>query len=210
MLESTRSQIWKPGVNGILGSRQKNDPDAYFHGVVVGGEHFGSSLAVGDFDGDGFADLAIGAPEEFGDGGPAASVVVHYGAVQVLYGSTSGLATARNQRFTINSSGFPIDPVFYESSDAFGYALAAGDFNGDNKADLAIGVPGRYGGAVIVLRGAQNGLSTSGAQISCQQQFWDPECVNDVGQDLSAGYGVPSHLGISTLWDSSLGYRSSV
>jgi len=108
---------------------------------VVGGEHFGSSLAVGDFDGDGFADLAIGAPEEFGDGGPAASVVVHYGAVQVLYGSTSGLATARNQRFTINSSGFPIDPVFYESSDAFGYALAAGDFNGITRLILRLGCP---------------------------------------------------------------------
>ena len=48
-------------------------------------DRFGRSLASGDFDGDGFADLAIGIPDEqlAGAGSPE-------GAVEVLFGSPTG------------------------------------------------------------------------------------------------------------------------
>ena len=48
------------------------------------GDRFGAALAVGDFDDDGFADLAVGAPGE--DAGSTADA----GTVNVLYGSSSG------------------------------------------------------------------------------------------------------------------------
>jgi hypothetical protein len=56
-------------------------------------------LAVGDFDGDGFDDLVVGAPGE-GLGGE-----VDAGGVNVIYGSGSGLSAAGDRRFTQNTGG---------------------------------------------------------------------------------------------------------
>ncbi|WP_062348936.1 FG-GAP-like repeat-containing protein [Herbidospora yilanensis] len=92
------------------------------------GDMFGSALATGDFDGDGCADLAIGASEE--DAGPGGRD--GHGVVEILYGLTS--------RRTIELPG--------KGADRFGAALAAGDLDGDGDDELAIGAPG--GGAVYV------------------------------------------------------------
>ena len=55
-------------------------------GVTQAGEGFGSSLAAGDFNGDGFGDLAVGVPSE-------SEVSPFAGAVNVLYGSAAGLTS---------------------------------------------------------------------------------------------------------------------
>jgi hypothetical protein len=58
-----------------------------------------------------------------------------------------------------------------EAGDLFGDALAAGDFNGDGRADLAIGAPGENNarGVVHVLYGAAaGGLSATGSQLWSQ------------------------------------------
>ncbi|HET6532885.1 MAG TPA: FG-GAP-like repeat-containing protein [Actinoplanes sp.] len=86
-------------------------------------DDFGTALAAGDFNGDGFQDLAVGAPGYRSDAG------------YVLWwrGSASGLTgngTAITQEFTGEIT---------EAGDRYGSALAAGDFNGDGKDDLAIG-----------------------------------------------------------------------
>jgi FG-GAP repeat len=85
---------------------------------------------VTDFNGDGFADLAIGIPFENVEGTSNA------GAVQVLYGSASGL-TSIDQFWTQNAIG--TDPS--EVEDEFGTAVATGDFDADGFTDLAIGAP---------------------------------------------------------------------
>jgi len=144
----------------------------------------GRALASGDFDGDGFADLALGVPQESldvdGDGYDEAGV----GAVAIVYGSRSGLDTGRTQVFTQASPGVPSDP---SQGEGFGGSLAAADFNGDGRADLAIGSYGdqddrRWAGSVTVLRGGAQGLSGADAQY----------VVNDVdayqfGLRLAAG-----------------------
>jgi hypothetical protein len=54
--------------------------------VSEAGDHFGSAIATGDFNGDGYTDLAVGVPGE--DLGSIADA----GAVNVIYGSASGLS----------------------------------------------------------------------------------------------------------------------
>ena len=100
--------------------------------VAEPGNNFGSALAAGDFDNDGFADLAIGVPREiFG---------VQVGAVNIIYGSNAGLITFGNQLW--RQSLIVSSPDAEEKFDNFGAALAVGDFDKDGFDDLAIGVPG--------------------------------------------------------------------
>jgi hypothetical protein len=122
------------------------------------GDWFGRELASGDFDADGYADLAVGVP------GEDVGAVPDAGAVHVLYGGAGGLADS-NQLWHQETPGMPGSN---ESQDFFGSALAAGDFDGDGYADLAIGTPSEDlggvtdAGALVVLRGSASGLATAG------------------------------------------------
>ena len=115
-------------------------------GTAGAGDEFGASLTTGDFDGDGYADLAIGAPyDEVGGDAEA-------GSVQILYGRSTGLSGLGDELLTQDVAGFPATPA--EPFDHFGLALAAGDFNGDGVDDLAVGTPGENNGDDYVDAGA--------------------------------------------------------
>lgn len=120
------------------------------------GDRFGEVLAVGDFDGDGFDDLAIGVP--FEDLGGFADA----GAVNVMYGSAAGLTTARNQM--LYQGRYNISGIL-ETGDRFGSSLAAADFNGDGYDDLFVGVPYedidgfQDAGAINLIYGSAVGLA---------------------------------------------------
>jgi hypothetical protein len=115
------------GTDGISGSSEAGDT-------------FGFSLAAGDFDGDGFDDLAVGVT---GESWPGAAGT-EQGAVHVFYGTAGGLDGARDVLFGQDSFG-----QTREDQDRFGHALAAGDLDGDGYDDLAIGVPHENEGSVI-------------------------------------------------------------
>jgi hypothetical protein len=150
-LSSAGNQQFWQGSGGAAGTLEAND-------------HFGSALAAGDFDGDGPGDLAVGVPLE-GVGTVAAA-----GSVDVLYGTGSGLNSAGAQQFWQGAAGVAGTA---EEADLFGRSLAAGDFNDNTFADLAVGVAGedvgdlRDAGAINVLYGSGGGLSSAG-----NQQFW--------------------------------------
>jgi hypothetical protein len=78
--------------------------------------------------------------------------------------------------------------------DRFGSALAAGDFNGNGKADLAVGMPGEnFGGAtdagiVVVLYGSTNGLLPASWERLGQQRVGGlDESGDQFGLALAAG-----------------------
>jgi hypothetical protein len=139
-----------------------------------------------DFDNDGFADLAVGvSAEDVGAIGDA-------GAVNVLYGAAGGLTGAGSQLFTQAS---PEVAGIAEDGDSFGYALAAGDLDGDGFVDLAIGVPGEDTaingvGAVNVLYGGVDGLGGAGSQLFTQASpgmVGTAEDGDQFGQALAVG-----------------------
>lgn len=155
------------GLSG-LGSQLLTQNNPGVGSVAEETDLFGVALTVGDFDNDGFADLAVGVPSE--DVG-VHNDVVDSGAVNVLYGGAAGLSGTGSQLFTQNSPGVG---SFAEPNDGFSNSLAAGDFSGDDFSDLAIGVPnegiGRllFAGAINVLYGRSTALTGSGSQLFTQ------------------------------------------
>jgi hypothetical protein len=105
-----------------------------------------------DFNGDGHADLAIGAP------GESVGAIAFGGAVTVIYGSPTKLTGVDAQGWTQEDFGIPS-----QVGGLFGASLAWGDFNGDEKTDLAIGAPAA--GRVFILYGTSARLSTVGHQV---------------------------------------------
>ena len=93
-------------------------------------DYFGFSMATGDFDGDGLADLAISAP----DATDYNSSPNDEGIVYVFSGSAMSIATTMDTTdatTTITSS----------TTDAFGMSMVAGDLNGDGIDDLLVSAP---------------------------------------------------------------------
>ncbi len=101
--------------------------------TLANGDAFGSSLAtIGDLNGDGVAELAVGTPNDDAGG-------YNRGSVQVLMLSPTGQIKS-SLRITTNQNGGPV----LTTNDYFGVAVAAaGDFNGDGLTDLAVGQIGR-------------------------------------------------------------------
>jgi hypothetical protein len=165
----TGNAVWYQGDVGVPGTAED-------------GDEFGAALAAADFDGDGYDDLAVGVPGE--DVGALADA----GGVNVLYGSAAGLTDAAAQYFDQDSAAVP---GAAEASDRFGAALAAGDFSGNGRADLAIGVPmeafGGVGNAgyVDVLFGSASGLLTVGSQGFAENSLPAPGSLNE-----SARFGL--------------------
>ena len=95
-------------------------------------DEMGNRLAVGDFNSDGFYDLAAGVQQE------DIGAVNAAGAVHIFYGSDTGLTAAGNELLSQNTLGV-LDTA--EAGDEFGRALAVGDFDRDGYDDLAVGVP---------------------------------------------------------------------
>lgn len=162
----TGSQLWRQGANGLPESENI-------------GDQFGEALAVGDFDRDGYDDLAIGASNEDFEG---TTTRYDVGVVHILYGTDGGLTATDTQLWHQDLSGLLDDAEQY---DAFGHALVAADFDGDGYDDLAIGVPGEniggddYAGAVHVLPGSGSGLITHGDYLVDQDALTVGAEAND-------------------------------
>lgn len=148
------------------------------------GDALGWSLAVGHFNNDTYADLAVGVPFE------NQGATVDTGLVHIFYGGAGGLSTANDIHFAQGDNGFP---GAIEAGDYVGRALAAGDYNGDGRDDLAVGIPGESvnttedAGFVVVLFGQPAGLSSAGFLNIPDPSFGGPEASDQFGSALASG-----------------------
>jgi hypothetical protein len=174
-LTSSGSELWTQASAGVPDHPER-------------GDQFGSALAFGDLNGDGYSDLVAAAQREDVGG------VANAGAVDVLVGSPAGLVGVPDGRWS-QGGRVAEDP---ERGDEFGATVSSGDLTGDGMDDLAVGVPAEDldgevdAGVVHVLQGTAVGLSGAGDQLVSQSS-------PDMGDQAEAGDGFGGRLAIGDI-----------
>ncbi len=118
------------GVGEVEAHQKISSTQGGLTGPLELGDRFGRAVtALGDLDGDGIGDIAVGAVGD-DDGGNNA------GAVYVLHLAADGTVKAET-KITEGSGGFT---ALLNDGDEFGWSLAGlGDIDGDDVPDLAVG-----------------------------------------------------------------------
>lgn len=137
-----RGALWVLFMNndGSVNARQKISVNTgNFKGDVQDGDRFGTAIAnLGDLDGNGLNDLAVGAPGD-DDGG------ADRGAVWILYMNSNGTVISEQK---ISQTQGQFDGALADG-DEFGNAITnLGDMNNDGVIDLAVGSSRRDDGGI--------------------------------------------------------------
>ncbi|MGW8887847.1 VCBS repeat-containing protein [Streptomyces sp. NPDC055749] len=127
------------GATGAQGAKAQvfNQDSAGVPGAAERGDLFGSSLAIGDTNGDGFGEVAVGVP------GEALGTTTRAGGIVILPGTAVGPTGTKSTGFNQDTEGVTGTA---EQGDLFGEAAAFVDGNKDGRAELAVGAPGENAG----------------------------------------------------------------
>ena len=136
-----------------------------FTGELEFQDFFGSSVAViGDLDGNGIADLAVGAPGD--DGEEINGTRNNYGAVWILFMDEEA-NVIRYQKISKSEGEFE---GTLERFEGFGTSVSSlGDLNRDGIEDLAVGAPGNNSGTVWVLFLNEDGTVRTDQRIDSKE-----------------------------------------
>lgn len=164
--------------------------------ALVAEDQFGSALTnIGDLEGDGVIDLAVGEPFDDDEG-------LNRGALWILFMDSDGRVDAK-QKISDGEGNFPPD---LDDDDRFGSAVAGiGDLDGDAVFDLAVGAPlddegGANRGAVWILFLNQDGTVKQTQKLSSESGGFDGDLNdNDHFGSAIAGVGDLDQDGIADL-----------
>lgn len=167
--------VWYGSKNGLKANPTPATADWKMDGPTAN-ETFGFSCATaGDVNGDGYADIIIGAPTY---DSPTHSA----GRAYVYYGSATGLAAT--PAWTLQGTQF---------SQTLGWSVAsAGDVNHDGYGDIIVGSPSRFDysrpGSASVFHGSAAGLSaapnwTASLGVTYDEFGYGVGCAGDVNKD---------------------------
>jgi hypothetical protein len=105
-------------------------------------ENFGGPLDIGDVNGDGYEDLAVGAPQ----------YNTNWGRAYIYHGSSAGILSSPSRTLTGTSAS------------SFGGKLVIGDTNGDGYGDLAVSAPATTNGNVYMFNGSGTGIGSTASK----------------------------------------------
>lgn len=166
-------------------------------GTAKAEDSFGEALAIADLNKDGYTDLAVGAP------GEDVGTDVDGGSVTVLWGSASGV-----------KGGTAVKDPAVSSHDNWGSLLTTGDFDGDARADLAVGTGGTKS---YVIRGGFTRSGTTGTvkKIGLPETAYSVDAMKagdtdgDKKSDLVLTYRTHNTSHASGSWSRGVAYLGS-
>ena len=198
-----RGAVWILFLNsdGTVKDYQKiSDTAGGFGGLLYDDYNFGNSLgSLGDLDGDGVTDIAVGGSRD-NDGG------TFRGAVWILFLNADGTVKSQ-QKISDTQGGF--DGVL-DDVDRFGCSFSSADFDDDGLSDLVVGAigdddGGNYLGAVWLLYLNSDGTVKSHSKISSTEGNF--QGVLDAGDWFGVNSAIFSDLNNDGFMDVAVGAR---
>jgi hypothetical protein len=133
-IASQRDDLGTEDINGLFAMYGKP------LGAAEQGDQLGQTIATGDFDDDGYQDVAVAAPNESPSADPESGVVFLFRGTRL--GLQPWRSITQETRPVLQNGSLGSKLGNNDRFDRFGSALAAGDFDNDGVDDLAVGVPG--------------------------------------------------------------------